>query len=397
MTKKYKVAFIYSHPIQYYAPLFRELSKDSRLEINVYYCSDESVRGMMDVGFQEKVKWDISLTDGYNFKLLKNYSLKRTVFNAPFGLINFGIVKEIMRNNYDVIIIPGWQYVSYWLAFVSAAIKGVPILLRAETAISQELLKPKHEIFFRKIVLGIMFKFVKAFLALGTESVNFYKFYNISDSRIFTVPYAVDNDRFIKEHYKLADRKGELKESLGIKKDSLAILFSGKLIDKKRPMDLLRAYEILNFYNAVLLYVGDGILRAELEKYVSDNNLSGVYFFGFQNQKEISKFYAIADIFVLPSTIGEKWGLVVNEAMCFGLPIIVSDLVGSAADLVKPGQNGFVFKTGDIDAIANHLRILLSDSKLREKMGKASSDIISRWSYKEDAIELIKALDKVLL
>jgi glycosyltransferase involved in cell wall biosynthesis len=161
-------------------------------------------------------------------------------------------------------------------------------------------------------------------------------------------------------------------------------------------MDLLMAYERINFENRALVYLGDGILRKSLEDYAKEKGLKDVYFLGFKNQTELSKYYALADIFVLPSGIGETWGLVVNEAMCFSLPIIVSDMVGCAKDLVKNGENGFIFKTGDINELTECLLKLLQEPELREKMGKRSLEIISRWSYKEDVVAILRTVEYVI-
>lgn len=97
--RQYKIAFLLTHPIQYFSPLFREMAKHPKIDLTVYYCSDESVRGMKDVGFGKEVKWDIPLLEGYKYKFIKNYSPIPTIFKPPLGLMNLGIVKELVKKN----------------------------------------------------------------------------------------------------------------------------------------------------------------------------------------------------------------------------------------------------------------------------------------------------------
>ena len=152
------------------------------------------------------------------------------------------------------------------------------------------------------------------------------------------------------------------------------ILYSGKLIDKKRPLDLLRAFQLLENENALLFYLGDGPLRGKIEEEVKKHQIENVIISGFINQSEIGQIYNMSDVFVMCSGIGETWGLSVNEAMNFGLPIIVSGTCGSAYDLVENGQNGFIFKEGDIGEMKMHLENLCKDEALRVEFGKKSSE-----------------------
>lgn len=391
--RQYKIAFLVSHPIQYFSPLFREMAKHSQIDITVYYCSDESIRGMKDIGFGAEVKWDIPLLEGYKYKLLRNFSPRPTIFKPPFGLMNLGIVREIIKNKYDVIIIHGWNYVTHWITYLTAILSKTPIFVRADAPLNQELLKQRWKILIKKILLVPLFKRSMGLLAFGTENKEFYGFYGVTDNKIFFVPWSVENERFIRSYEYLIGNKEKLKKEMGIPFDKVVILFSGKLIDKKRPMDLLMAYERVNSENKALVYVGDGHLRRKLEEYVKEKRLEDVYFLGFKNQTELPKYYVIADIFVLPSTIGETWGLVVNEAMCFHLPVVVSDMVGCGRDLVKHGENGFIYPVGDIGKLSNCLLELSQDHELREKMGGCSLEIIVKWSYQEDVAGILAALE----
>ena len=137
--------------------------------------------------------------------------------------------------------------------------------------------------------------------------------------------------------------------------------------------------------------VGSGEMAAELVNLTSRLELDNVRFRGFANQSVLPQIYGAADVFVLPSD-NEPWGLAVNEAMCAGLPIVASAEIGCVADLVRAGVNGQTFAAGDVEGLANALRLVFVDRETRTHMSSASRDIISRWSYAECAAGLQAAL-----
>jgi glycosyltransferase involved in cell wall biosynthesis len=459
---RYKLAILVSHPIQYQAPLFKKLAKET--DLTVYFCWDFGVgKESYDIEFGKKLSWDIPLLEGYNYKFLKNYSLKPS--SEFWGQINFGIIKELIsrtsdvpevqppqisncrrqsreagleveprkierglsmwrgwtsntNNNqylgsptsrtsdvqnskYDAILVFGWNSFTNWLVFLTAFLHKTPIFLRGENPLNQELLKPEWKIEIKKIILGWLFKRISAFLYIGEENKKFYEFYGAPEPKLFFCPYAVENERFIKQ-VKSEKRKANRKK-LGIKEKDVVILFVGKLIEKKRPMDLLKAYELLTksyklkTKSLSLVFVGDGALRRELEDYAKEHNLQNVYFVGFKNQTELPQYYVISDVFVLPSGIGETWGLAVNEAMCFSLPVIVSDIVGCGPDLVKHGENGYIFPLGNIEKLAEYLGELVKKPARIKTFGKKSFKIIQEYSYEKDIEGILTALKSMVL
>src|SRR5205823_1561487 len=141
-----------------------------------------------------------------------------------------------------------------------------------------------------------------------------------------------------------------------------------------------------------LLIVGSGELEARLRNKVIHEGIPDVHFTGFLNRSQISQAYVAADIFTLPSRRHETWGIVVNEAMNFSLPIVVTDKVGCAGDLVRDGENGFIVSSQDPSELAGRLRELVRSPKLRQQFGRASHQIISRWTYEEAMSGVVAAL-----
>jgi glycosyltransferase involved in cell wall biosynthesis len=241
-------------------------------------------------------------------------------------------------------------------------------------------------LFLKTILLQhFLFKFfVDKFLYIGTQNKAFYQYYGVSEeSRFIHTPYAVDNDFFKNQAKDLKPFKLNLLQELSIPMEKKIILFSGKYIAKKRPLDLLKAYSLLPQDLYVLVFVGEGNLRFEMEKYILNNKLKNVVLTGFINQSQIAKYYAVADVFVMCSGLGETWGLSVNEAMNFGLPVIVSETCGSAYDLVESGRNGYVFKEGNIQDLSSAIINILDSSFISAKMGQISENLIENFSNNE--------------
>ena len=213
----------------------------------------------------------------------------------------------------------------------------------------------------------------------------------VPEHKLFFTPYCVENDRFRNEYIKLKDRKVEIRNKLNIDKNNFVILFSGKLIQKKRPLDLLKAYHHLNKEDSTLIFLGDGELRNQIENYCQRYDLNNVIITGFKNQTEISDYYIVSDVFVLPSGIGETWGLVVNEALNFNLPVIVSDLPGSAYDLIVENKNGYIFKTGDINELKEHLEFIYNNKNLLSEFGVFSGSLIKEYSYQKVITGILNA------
>lgn len=389
---KFKLAALTSHPIQYQAPLFRKLAKHPDIELTVYFCLDFGVeKEAYDAGFGKKIKWDIPLFDGYSYKFLSNLSPTKTI--GFFGQINPSIIKELRDNHFDAIWVHGYASMTSWLSFAGAWMSKTPIIMRGESHLLNY--RPLRKRAFKRIALTFLFEKVAAFLPIGTLNTEYYKYYGVPDNKMFLTPYCVDNDFFSKKYNDLMPLRNEIKKKLGLQPEVPVILYASKMMPRKRAIDLLKAYEkIQNQINASVVFVGDGAERPLLEAYQRDHLLKNIYFVGFKNQTELPEYFSIADIFVLPST-DEPWGLIINEAMNFRLPIITTDQVGAAPDLVKDGENGFIYPVGDIEKLPDCLLKLLRDFELRVKMGKRSLEIIHKWSYTEDIEGILTALEYI--
>lgn len=381
-----------SHPIQYQIPFLQKINKARSFDTSVFFYWDFGVKKSFDREFNQMIKWDFDILSGYKYEFLKNYSpIKRSNF---FGCINFSVFKKVFSKDVDIALIYGWALLSNWFVIISCLILNKKILYVSETPYNQEIKKNN----FKKIIKKFIFKFIleriSYFLYIGEENKKFYNFYNIKKNKLFFAPYSVDNERYINNFNKFTDNhKSNFRAKYNLPKDSKIILFVGKLIDKKNPLSLLSAYKnmiINNNINVSLVFVGNGYLKNQLEKYCKVNNLKNVYFLGFLNQHQLPEIYYSSDIFCLPSGMGETWGLVVNEAMCFNLPIVISDLVGSSSDLVFDDYNGYKFENSNILDLQRKLEKTLSNNS-KMSFGLNSKNIITKYNY-DRTVELIERI-----
>ncbi|MFZ6017580.1 MAG: glycosyltransferase family 4 protein [Nitrospirota bacterium] len=399
MKERYKVAIISPSPFYYHAKLYQQLAAHPRIELIVYFCTREALDGTyIRRAYGSSKNWGLEhMLEGYNYKFLRNYAPRSTYTKPPFGLVNFGVWNEIKHQKPDAVILQAWTDLTWWLAMFAALRFKIPFFLMTDANALNETEKPQWERLIRRVLLGkIFFPLCSGFLCSGKLNKELYLIHNAAEARLFPFRYSWGYDSFLQVANQLKPQRNQIREQLGIPKNFFVILFSGRLHEMKRPFDLLEAYSRLDFHNKALVFVGDGELRRSLQKNVITHNFEYIFFFGFQRRDEIAKFYAAADLLVLPSS-AETWGIVVNEAMCFSLPVIVSGKVGAAADLIKHGENGFVFPCGDVEALVyciRHIMELPEDKRLA--MGAKSLSLIQQWcAFKPDEA-LVEILDTVL-
>jgi glycosyltransferase involved in cell wall biosynthesis len=393
----FRVAYIVTHPIQYQAPLLRYLSRAGGIDLRVFFLSDFSLREHYEPAFKKTVKWDVSLSEGYAWEILPRLFRGVPTATRPWWPVA-GLRDCLREGAFDAVWVHGWAHVGLCQFIQDAASLGLPVLLRGEFTLEG---KPRSMLQRRvrdAFYLRWLFRRVAAFLCIGTRNREFYRQYQVPEDRLFSVPYAVDNAFFQARSAQAARQREILRRALGLQSGRPVILFAGKLIPAKAPDELLAAFSHVYRQSAgdaapYLLYVGDGPLRETMAKKAKPFG-DAVRFLGFCNQSQLPVLYDLCDVFVLPSRF-EPWGLVVNEVMNAGRPIIVSDRVGAAADLLTNGDNGFVYPSGDTGTLAARLMQIFESPRLRIAMGEQSLKRINRWDFAADRRGLLQALVKV--
>ena len=387
MKKMERLAVVAKNPIIYQAPLYREYAATGG-DIEVFYLDSMGVDELVDTEFKIIIKWDIPLLEGYRYHFLKNYSPSR--YGGFLARVNFGIFSVISKKRHEAVLITGYETLSCWFALIVAKLKGIPVIWRGEAVLRQSERLPLWKRILKKVVLKYFFRSCDAIMYSCTGNKEYLKYYGVTNSKLFPIPCAVDNSYFRSERDKYINKKGEIRSELGIDLTDFVILFSARFTLRKRPMDLLDAVSKIPHQDITVLFVGDGLERERMEIYAKQNGIKAV-FVGFINHGLLAKYYSITDVAVVISDYDPS-PKVLNEVMNFELPIIVSDVVGTALDLVVHGENGFIVKVGDVDAISEHIVFLFKERKIAIEMGKKSLKIVSVWNFTEDVLWIGKAI-----
>jgi len=370
---KSRVGILLSHPTQYHSPWFRSLAQRPEIEIKVFYClqPDSSEQG---TGFGVSFQWDVPLLESYPHAFLKNVA-RRPGFHFT-GSDTPEISDLIASREFDAWIINGWRVKSEWQAIRACWKYGVPMLIRGDSHLLNH--QPPHTRIAKRMILGRWIPRFDGYLTVGKLNEEYYKYYGADSSRFFPARHFVDNQRFAT--LAAGANIEELRAHWTISQSATVFLFAGKFVDKKQPMDAIKAIEKLVARNADvhLLMVGNGNLRRLCEEYSASRRLP-VTFAGFLNQSQMANAYVCADVLVLPSA-SETWGLVVNEAMSCGVPAIVSDRVGCGPDLVYPGQTGAIFPAGNVDRLADAMSAYVVNQGLIKEQGANARELISNYT-----------------
>ncbi len=370
-----KIAIVTTHPIQYYAPLFKLLSKEREFNVKVFYTWSQSQSAKYDPGFGKTIEWDIPLLNGYSFEFVENIS-KDPGTHHYNGIINPQLVEKIENFGAEAVLIVGWSFDSHFK--VMKYFKGkIPVIFRGDSHLLDPIGKIKNLI--RKISLRYIYSFVDYALYVGKNNKDYFQFCGLKENQLVYAPHAIDNDRFEDTNGQFKLKACEWRKNLGIPDDGIVFLFAGKFEPKKRPDLLIDSFIKANATNSYLVLMGNGELEKELLK-LSEGYEKRIYFLPFQNQSIMPIAYRMGNVFCLPSQgPGETWGLAVNEAMVCGLPVLVSDKVGCAADLIEQGENGFIVKSNDGNDLVNKMKIMCNEQIVSE-MGKKSQEKIKNWN-----------------
>lgn len=379
-----KLAIITTHPIQYQIPLFKILKKFG-IEAYVFFASRHGMSlKNKDPEFLKKIKWNnekYSLS-GYRSFFSKNQKRNIDDFKLSFDEIENKLKKE----KFEHILILGWNNLHYLKSFYYALKLNIKIILRVETNLKSQVNILKKIIKF--IFLRFLFKNITYFLSIGKLNRQFYLSHNIHQKKIFPAPYFVDN-----KFFSLKITKNNIKKKFRLE-DKKIILFVGKLIDRKNPIEFLKLakqYQTKAKYHFII--IGDGYLKKDCKNFIKKNRLKNVSLKGFVNQRELRKYYKMSDLMIVTS-LYETWGLVINEAFCFQVPVICTSKCGAAKDLIINGKTGYTYKSGNLNQLKNRLKSILNDKKLRKKMSLNIKNHIKKYSIVKTVESLLKIFDE---
>lgn len=358
-----RLLVIATHPVQYHAPLFRALARRTDIDLTVGFL-DLPDAARQGVGFGRAFAWDIPLLDGYHW-IQFDAKVQPGARSQRFdGRTLVDARAQLRRLTPDVVLVTGWNQLGLLQAWLAARLEGMPLVVRGESNVKRR--RPAWKRWAHRLLLSMP----NAYVAIGKSNRDFYLTSGVPPGRIVEGPYFVDNADIATRA--LAYDRDSIRADHGIDPKACCVLFAGKFEPKKRPADLIAAVTAAHGAGAApihLLMVGSGELDIALRAQAEEAGIA-VTWAGFLNQSAIPGAYRAADVLVLPSDHGETWGLVCNEAAACGVPAIVGDQVGCAGDLVVDGDTGWVFPTGDVQALARCIAHAASDPHTRGERGR---------------------------
>lgn len=397
-AKKIRVAYLVTHPIQYQAPLLRMIAADRDIHLKTFFATDFSARAFHDPEFGRAVEWDVPLLEGYESEVLPAWPGTRYPGDAYFDAwrpFSRGLRHRLRAGHFDALWIHGYARLPHIAAMLAAKSAGVRVLLRDEAnAIGQA--RSGARAFAKRALFTLIDPLVDSYLTIGALNEAHYRDLGLDGAKFTPMGYAVDNAWFQARIAEASVNRESLRDSFAIAEGRPIALYAAKLIDRKAPLDLVEAFAAATRdSNAVLLMAGDGELRARVEARIAELGAAErIRLLGFQPQRQLAALYDLCDLFVLPSE-RETWGLVVNEVMNASRPVIASDRVGSARDLVTDGVNGFVYPFGDIAALTARLRESLAEPERLAAMGRESRRIIEGWGFEQNLAGLKSGLARL--
>lgn len=379
--RRYRVLILTTHVVQYASPLYRVFAKDPRLETLVAYCSLQGAESGFDPEFGVQVQWDVPLFDGYKWVHVPNRSLRPRLGHF-WGHWNPGLWKLIRRGNFDAVVIyTGYMCASFWIAALAAKSAGVAVLISTDSTTVQSREGKRWKESLKPFILRRVYSFVDVIMAASEAAKKLAMQLGVPEKRIRVIRCGVDKEAWLQRR-ESADRSA-IRASWDVPVNAPVVLFCAKLQPWKRPLDLLEAFAKANLPDAYLVFAGDGPQRAELESRACALGIAGrVRVLGFVNFSQLPGTYRAADLFVLPSAY-DACPLVVPEAMFCGLPVIMSDAVLGRLDMIDVGKSGYLFPSGDVDALAEILQSVFGDPPKLQQLKEGLRRQMESWTREE--------------
>lgn len=361
-----RLGILVSHPIQYYTPIFRELTR--RMELHVFYGQLANHAQQAAAGFGTGFDWDLDLISGYSSSVLENRSPVPDV--STFDGCNVPTIRaDIAARNLDALLVLGWYQKVLLQGIWAAKRLGIPVMVRGDSQLSMpgSLLKRLT----KQAVFPALLRTFNAALYVGQHSRAYYEHFGYPRDRLYFSPHCIDAERFAANATEEA--RAKRREAIGVSTETPLILFAGKLVPFKRPLDVIRAAARMRADSsaAEVMIAGAGPLQEEVSAEAAKLGVP-LHALGFCNQSVMPSVYAAADVLALPSTGRETWGLVTNEALASGTPVVISDECGCAPDLSADGDVGRSYSGGDVEALANALAASLSSPPTKDAIREVS-------------------------
>ena len=363
--KKKRLAILTEIIAPYRIPVFNALAKLDGIDLHVIFLAETDPDARDWLVYKDEIR--------FSWEVLPSYRKRAGKHNF---LLNVGVGAALRKANPDVIICGGYNYIASWRALLWAGRNHLPFLLWTES--NSRDLRQNNPLTQR--LKSTFIGRCDGFVVPGKASHQYLLSFNISREKIFTAPNAVDNNLYKSIAAEVRSDAAKFRSQLDL--PQRFFLFVGRMVSEKGIFDLLNAYAVLDLKlraEVGLVFAGEGPERVKLERLSQTVKVGSIRFSGFIQRENLAQYYALADALVLP-THTDPWGLVVNEAMACGLPIVCSEVAGCIPDLVEEGSNGFVIPARNIKRLAQVLKELASNPEIIREMGENSRKRILHFS-----------------
>ncbi|MCL0061596.1 glycosyltransferase family 4 protein [Thermodesulfovibrionales bacterium] len=371
-----KILFITNIISPYRIPLWNYLYQMADFDFKIVALAEKETNREWQVA-KDQIKFDYQVLPGWHVFIWKK--------EIPIH-INRGIIRALRQYNPDVVITSGYDSLAYWQAFLYCKFfKKKFILWNGTTLLSAKNIKGIRGKLKKIIIQG-----ADRYIAYGTKAKKYLEHFGAKSEDIYISINTVDMDYFQGKVFQYCNNKNFPEERK--KYPKFLLLYVGQLIKRKGVIQVLKALDYLGDPQIGFIIIGKGALEKELKEFCKEKNLQNVFFEGFHQQEELPKYYALADIFILPS-FEEVWGLVVNEALASGLYVLGSKYVGAVYDLIND-ENGKIFNPNDVEELATLIKQTKQQiediQKQQESISKQACD---KFSIKKSAQVFIKAIE----
>ncbi len=294
---------------------------------------------------------------------VSNDEFQYNIVNEKDGSIKFyNCIKNL--KSYDLVLAYDW-YLEYALRVeVKCMIHRIPYIINCDGAfiVSAKTVKDKC----KEVIKHFFVRHAVACLSSGKSATNYFKYYGALEKNIHEHPFTSLHKGDILQSPVLEEEKKLLRKKLKLE-DKFTVISVGQFIERKGFDTLLSAWKNISM-NGQLIIVGGGEERAKYEKMIVDYSISGVKMIDFIPKQELIKYYMASDVFVLP-TREDIWGLVVNEAMAVGIPVITTERCNAGIELIENDVNGFIVPVNDIHQMADKIQWLMEHEDIVRFMG----------------------------
>jgi glycosyltransferase involved in cell wall biosynthesis len=360
----------------YRIPVFNALARREGIDLHVIFLAETDATQRQWLVYKDEIQFPYEVLPAWRWR-----------WRGWHILLNRGMWRALTRFRPNSILCGGYNHPAFWEALAWSKFHSAHFAAWIESTSQDQ----RNSRALAHLVKRFFVRKCSAFAVPGKSASEYVRSMGIPAERIHTAPNAVDNHRFAALANSVRERDPQCRAELGL--PQRYFLYAGRIVQEKGVFQSLESYARLApalRSQIGLVFVGDGSAKRELMERTAEAQLGNVIFPGFAQRDQLAAFYALAEVLVFP-TLSDPWGLVVNEAMACGLPIIATDVAGCTADLVQDGQNGYVIPAGNVGRLAEAMAAFARDPKLASGMGASSARLIESFSPESCAAGLAAA------